>query len=121
MATEDERRAAADRLRAEIGWGMSWPGTQRLGVILGVEGMYELGWEGRFLSRLADLIDPDCEDGRYEVARTVRPVDRVTLLALAESLSMVSEMPSAVMGCGAIRRLSDKIREALGVSDDGDR
>ena len=61
MATEEERRAAAERLRAEIGWGMSWPGTQRLGVILGVEGMYETGWEGRFLGRLADLINPGCD------------------------------------------------------------
>ena len=61
MAAEEERRAAAERLRAEIGWGMSWPGTQRLSVILGVEGMYETGWEGRFLGRLADLIDPGCD------------------------------------------------------------
>lgn len=35
-------------------------------------------------SLLADLIDPDCEEGRYSVARTVRPVDREALLALAE-------------------------------------
>ena len=32
---------------------------------------------------LADLIDPDCEDGRYEGVRTARPVDREALLALA--------------------------------------
>ena len=79
MVSDDERRSVAERLRHEVGCGSSWPGMERLGLILGIKREPRTGWEGRFLARLADLIDPDCEEGRYIVARTVRPVDREAL------------------------------------------
>ena len=56
MVSDDERRRVAERLRGEVGCGSSWPGMERLGVILGVEG--GPGFPRRFLSRLADLIEP---------------------------------------------------------------
>ena len=86
MATDDERRRVAERLRDEVGGGSSWPGIERLGLILGVEREPRTGWEGRILTRLADLIDPDCEEDRYEGLRTVRAVDRDALLELASGL-----------------------------------
>lgn len=46
------------------------------------------------LARLADLIDPDCEDGRYEGVRTARPVDRDALLALADEMERRADLPS---------------------------
>lgn len=56
MPTDKERQRVATALRAEVGGGRSWPGMERLGAILGVDG--GPGFEGRFLNRLADLIDP---------------------------------------------------------------
>ena len=117
MATDDERRRVAERLRGEVGCGSSWPGIERLGLILGVEREPRTGWEGRILTRLADLIDPDCEEGRYSVARTARPVDRDALLALADELEGegLDGWASGPVNVGECAR---RIREALGVSDD---
>ena len=115
MVTDDERRLVAERLKGEVGCGSSWPGMERLGVILGVEG--GPGFPGRFLSRLADLIDPDCEEGRYSVARTARPVDRDALLALADELDGLgltgfsSGWSSCAVNVGSFAR---RIREACG-------
>ena len=111
MVSDDERRRVAERLRDEVGCGSSWPGMERLGVILGVEG--GSGFPGRFLSRLADLIDPDCEEGRYSVARTVRPVDREALLALADKLEGegLDGWASGPLNVGEYAR---RIREACG-------
>ena len=58
MATDDERREVAERLRDEVGCGSSWPGMERLGLILGIKREPRTGWEGRILTRLADLIEP---------------------------------------------------------------
>ena len=123
MVSDDERRRVAERLRGEVGCGSSWPGMERLGVILGVEG--GPGFPRRFLSRLADLIDPDCEEGRYSVARTVRPVDREALLELSEDVTEAAAMATAVDASKGAEMLAEmlldiarRIREALGVSDD---
>ena len=64
MATDDERRRVAAALRAESG-----PSLMKLMRVLRVGGK-------DIFSRLADLIDQDCEDGRYEGVHTARPVDR---------------------------------------------
>ena len=37
MVSDDERREAAERLRDEVGCGSSWPGMERLGLILGIK------------------------------------------------------------------------------------
>ena len=74
MVTDDERRRVAERLRAANG-----PSLMVLMEVLGVDGSH-------VFSRLADLIDPDCDEGRYEGLRTVRPVDREALLELADAL-----------------------------------
>ena len=89
--TDDEKREISERLRDEIGSGMSWPGLERLEAILGCPRTHHTGWEGRFLSRLAELIDPDCEEGRYDVARTARPVDRERLKQLAHLLIVTAD------------------------------
>ena len=114
MATDDERREVAERLRGEVGCGSSWPGMERLGLILGIKREPRTGWEGRILTRLADLIDPDCEEGRYSVARTARPVDREALLALANELEGegLDGWASGPLNVGEYAR---RIREALGV------
>ena len=91
MVSEDERREAAERLRDEVGYGSSWPGMERLGLILGVEREPRTGWEGRILTRLADIIDPECEEGRYEGIRTARAVDREALEMLAHLLIVTAD------------------------------
>lgn len=67
--------------------------------------------ERRAVAYLADLIDPDCEEGRYSVARTARPVDRDALLALAEELE---EETGSVCGV-CMGKSARRIRDALGV------
>ena len=68
MVSDDERREAAERLRDEVGCGSSWPGMERLGLIHGIKREPRTGWEGRILTRLADLIDPgDMPQGRRDI------------------------------------------------------
>lgn len=91
MVSDDERREAAERLRDEVGCGSSWPGMERLGLILGIKREPRTGWEGRILTRLADLIDPpaklyDSPDSSNCGVDVVREpaIDREALLALAD-------------------------------------
>ena len=63
--------------------------------------------------RLADLIDPDCEEGRYSVARTVRPVDREALLALADELEE-GDVTYLVSTQYVLDEYARRIREACG-------
>lgn len=92
--TDDERREVAERLR-----GIK---TTREGCGHDLccdlwEAVYDSDYscdemcdecEIAVLDRLADLIDPDCEEGRYSVARTVRPVDLCALLRLADGMPL---------------------------------
>ena len=78
--TDDERRRVAERLRR-----LNAPSLIAMMSILDVGGR-------DMCARLADLIDPDCEEGRYSVARTVRPVDREALLALASTCDSMGDM-----------------------------
>ena len=71
MATDNERRRAAEWLRGEAGTGRDWPGIERMAEALGVPGPREGGVEGRLLERLAELIDPsgDPDPGPRDLAR----------------------------------------------------
>lgn len=114
MVTDDERREVAERLRGlrrgahnvtQLNHGPTW---SLAWCVLG-DGLDECGtgdWFERMCARLADLIEPGdtsqscrdsvacdreapetCEhwlDGECYALRTVRPVDRETLLALAD-------------------------------------
>ena len=129
MATDDERRRVAERLRDEVGCGSSWPGLERLGLILGVKREPRTGWEGRILTRLADLIEPDepkvkCVaevkvDGEqleklvHEAVVEYAGVDRDALLALAEEFEGegLDGWASGPMNVGECAR---RIREACG-------
>lgn len=77
MVTDDDRRRVAEMLRGvEIltdiaGWKWMKGNLFGLSIMAKTEDTVRSG-----LNSLADLIDPDCEEGRYSVARTVRPVDR---------------------------------------------
>ena len=126
MISDDERREVAERLMYEVGCGSSWPGMERLGVILGVEG--GPGFPGRFLSRLADLIEPSDHIGDSD-----KMVDRDALLALASGLEADADrilraarnarfgggprMGEAKHDAYEWRSIARRIREALGVSD----
>lgn len=121
MVSDDERREVAERLRDEVGCGSSWPGIERLGLILGIKREPRTGWEGRILTRLADLIDPDCEDGRYSIARTARPVDREALPELAEDVTYSAAIANVMDSSKGAKMLADmlldiarRIREACG-------
>ena len=114
MVTDDERSEAAERLRDEVGCGSSWPGMERLGFILGIKREPRKGWEGRILTRLADLIDPDCEEGRYEGVRTARPVDREALLALADEMDERAPYGWYSGERDSLRDYARRIREACG-------
>ena len=130
MATDDERREVAERLRA--GADRQADHTMSMYLCLAVLGDYfaerfdrgELRRE--LFNRLADLIDPDCEEGRYSVARTVRPVDRGALLALADEIEYGAssddgeyhDLPAIMVAAVARKQMeyARRIREALGVS-----
>ena len=74
---------------------------------------------GRLLGELADLIDPDCEDGRYEGVHTARPVDREALLALADEMDhpirqAVWNQTAGVRREHIMAEYARRIREACG-------
>ena len=127
MATDDERREVAERLRGDpcdtlipyrtgIHFGMGcheaanrfWDMCERIKSA----GDYDIAHSTR--SVLADLIDPDCEEGRYRVARTVRPVDREALLALADEMDERAPYGWHSGERDSLRDYADRIREACG-------
>lgn len=96
MATDDERREVAARLRGGYdvvsdAHGRFWLNGTLFGMDITARSEERIR-DG--LARLADLIDPDCEDGRYEGVRTARPVDRDALLALADEMERRADLPS---------------------------
>ena len=104
MATDDERRAVAERLREMSGWGgevdcADW-GERVLNLL------YRGGedcTEGEYYARLADLIEPSC--------------DRDALLALADEMQRdLDECASDHEIVGKLQYQIDHIREALGTS-----
>ena len=109
MIADSERREVARRLRDEVGSGSSWPGIERLGLILGIKREPRTGWEGRILTRLADLIEPSDHIGDSD-----KMVDRDALLALADELEGegLDGWASGPVNVGEYAR---RIREALGV------
>lgn len=114
MVSDDERREAAERLRDEVGCGSSWPGMERLGLILGIKREPRTGWEGRILTRLADLIDPgDMSQGRRDTVAC----DRDALLALAREMKFKAEESKVYFAGiypGEVVEYADRIREACG-------
>ena len=133
MVSDDERRRVAERLRGDpcdtlipyrtgihLGMGCHeaanrfWDMCERIKYA----GDYVIAHSTR--SVLADLIDPDCEEGRYSVARTVRPVDREALLALADEIAesadyrMSRREICAPIGIYVLREYARRIREACG-------
>ena len=113
MPTDDDRREVAARLR-ELHLGGGSKDLIELTLSDATGAWRESGMSWDFITeRLADLIDPDCEEGRYEGLRTVRPVDRDALLALADEMDVDA-------GCHAyvddyvVNDYASRIREALG-------
>lgn len=115
VVSDDERREVAERLR-KSGKEFGDPTWRELcNVVFGGDNRFPTRVRKlHLIDRLADLIDPDCEDGRYEVARTARPVDREALLALAKGLC--DGHPYGLCH-GGLEQLACRIREACGVSE----
>ena len=119
MVSDDERREVAERLRA-----LDYSDLQESLICayldaLGIK-VYE-DWVG-IAHRLADLIDPDCDEGRYDGVHTARPVDREALLALADEMQGYADGAASGDGfpyvnAGSLWSYADRIREALGVTD----
>ena len=119
MLADTERREAARRLREEA----DYPGhavqymeqfiSDLRKVLFG--DLNPTADYSEMFTRLADLIDPDCEEGRYEGVHTARPVDRDALLALADE--MERRAPYALHGGwrDSLRDYARRIREACGV------
>ena len=129
MVTDDERRLVAERLRSFVTDDSVYADVDACRVLHGI-GLYykdidRIYFSGFDVARLADLIDPDCEEGRYSVARTVRPVDREALLALADEIEYGAssddgeyhDLPATMVAAVARKQMeyADRIREALGV------
>lgn len=133
MATDDERREVAERLRSANEHSCS-PDCE---LCYALDGSYECTGNGcagcrrDAFDRLADLIDPGCDDGRYEGVHTARPVDRGALLALAEGLECRADeliraaqharfsglgptMDRAKHDASELRGIARRIREAFG-------
>ena len=100
MATDDERREVAERLRKAIG-------LTEFAEALGFNWTDDRDWGWKDVSNLvADLIEPSC--------------DRDALLALADDMqSELDECEDEHEIVGKLQYRIDRIREALGV-DDGD-
>ena len=123
MATDDERREVARRLRRFVTDDSVYADVDACRVLHSI-GLYykdidRIYFSGFDVARLADLIDPDCAEGRYSVARTVRPVDRDALLALADELEEDAcwevQTPGDTSGAWRLKDTCDRIRKALGV------
>lgn len=122
MATDAERREVAARLRGGYdvvsdAHGRFWLNGTLFGMDITARSEERIR-DG--LARLADLIDPDCEDGRYEGVRTARPVDRGALLELADEMEEegVGAFSTTVRG-GWLVDSACRIREACGEVHDG--
>lgn len=119
MATDNERRCVAERLRGLHDYETANVIVRTcLGLRPGM--LMDKGTRRRMGDFIADLIDPDCEEGRYEGLRTVRPVDREALLALADEMTWCYEGAASAEGDGmvgawVVMQYADRIREALGV------
>ena len=124
MPTDTERREAARRLREEA----DYPGhavqymeqfiSDLRQVLFG--DLNPTADYSEMFTRLADLIDPDCEEGRYEGVHTARPVDRDALLALAEEMGhpikqAIWNQTAGVRREHIMAEYARRIREALGV------
>ena len=111
MVTDDERRRVAAELR----------GLDRLDYsMLDIADIVEERYIPDFPARLADLIDPDCEEDCYEGLRTVRAVDREALLALADEMGhpikqAVYNQTAGVRREHIMAEYARRIREACGV------
>ena len=119
MATDDERRLVAERMRMSDERDAAGFDCLLAEVVRGRE-FCETPCEechARLLGELADLIDPDCEEGRYE---GVRPVDRDALLALADEMCDAAWRGKVSEGWTAsvmlrIGRYARRIRKACGL------
>ena len=117
LPTDTERREVARRLRRFVTDDSVYADVDACRVLHSI-GLYykdidRIYFSGFDVARLADLIDPDCAEGRYSVARTVRPVDRDALLAVAETLEDCAGRGSDLTTLG-YSCLAKRIREACG-------
>ena len=116
MMTDDERREVAARLRGGYdvvsdAHGRFWLNGTLFGMDITARSEERIR-DG--LARLADLIDPDCEDGRYEGVRTARPVDRDALLALADEMARLAMSAGhPYVAKSYLMRYASRIRKAL--------
>ena len=123
MVTDDERRRVAERLRWLVAVGMPpWAGYTYDAVmgcmpIVGMDSAYNESLFRGYCLRLADLIDPDCDEGRYEGVHTARPVDRKKLLALEDEMdkwALTCDHYDRQVSPLDVTKYADRIREALG-------
>lgn len=121
MVTDDERREVAERLR-ELHLNPWDDAACEIAQCAGIaccnsecHGSNETPECTMALcAHLADLIDPDCEEGRYEGVRTTRPVDREALLALADEMHLFAcTVPYPSVG-KRVATYVRRIREACG-------
>ena len=119
LPTDTERREVARRLRRFVTDDSVYADVDACRVLHSI-GLYykdidRIYFSGFDVARLADLIDPDCAEGRYSVARTVRPVDRDALLALADRMETMAGT-GALLAEDGLEMAAARIREALGVT-----
>ena len=88
--------------------------------VLRALGLHSIGHEsGDFytldsVARLADLVDPDCDDGRYEGVHTARPVDREALLALTDEMGLFARTVPYQSAGKRVATFARRIRECCG-------
>ena len=140
MATDDERREVAERLRSFVTDDSVYADVDACRVLHGI-GLYykdidRIYFSGFDVARLADLIEPS-ESGQNRdrnqdtvpkespAVLKVPECDRDALLELAEDVTEAAAMATAVDASKSAEMLAEllldiarRIREALGVSDD---
>ena len=124
MATDDERRRVARKLREYA----SWDGEEDCFVDCADWGervlnlLYRDGedrTEGEYYARLADLIDPDTTTDTTNPGADTTKCDREALLAMADEMyGRLDEYDAALHGgiymANEMRKYARRIRRALG-------
>lgn len=123
MATDDERREVAERLRRYVKTYACPTWRVLCGVVLGGDNLNTVRMI-QTLDRLADLIDPDTTTDTTKSPDVTTKCDREALLALAEEMQGYADVAASGDGypyvnAGNLWTYADRIREACGVLDAG--
>ena len=128
MVSDDERREVARRLR-DLARDVDEVSDFDLARTLGLEATSRYGYDSGDVLRLADLIEPsesgqnrdrnqDSVQKESPIVQIEHECDRDALLEIADEMDFEVAHAGSDVESGWVVGIADRIREALGVSDD---